>query len=494
MVESPLSAQDGVETTIDSADNPEEARLITIMDPLLVLAFIGLLLVFLTSAGARALSGFSRHRLEELCEKYRTPERLGAILKNHERAAVAATSLRIVAAQCVIVSLVFRVWPETSVTPILPMESAGPDSIVQGFRALSFWPRWGILVLTGSLLTIATAIWLPYPLVRYWGTPFLYFTWPLWRGAATLLYPFELVVRFIETVFCRLAGIHGNARWEDTFEDEIRTIVTEGHREGLLEEDAREMIEGVIELSDVNVSEIMTPRTDMTCISKTLTWEEMLARVITIPHSRIPVYDTTRDDIVGVLIAKDLLAELAKDNPGERIHWTELMNDPIFVPETKPVSVLLQEFQKTPRAHIEQGGGEPPLPKTHSHLAVVLDEYGGVSGLVTLEDILEEIVGDIVDEHDPILERESIRRLDENTFDVLGRVHIDELNEQLGFGLPENDDFDTIAGLVFSSLGHIPTSGETLVYGQEKPLRFTVLEATKRRIDLVRIERNIPST
>lgn len=453
------------------------------MDPMLVLALIGLFFVFVASSGTQAFSTFSRHRLEELCEKYRTPDRLRAILKNYERVAAAAAALRVLAVQCAAVSLVFHFLPHLSVRTGFTLS---PDIRLD---ALPFWSTWAALVFGLALLMVATVIWLPYPFVRHWGTSFLYHTWPFWRGVTIVFYPMELAARFIEAVFRRLAGIHGAAKGEDAFEEEIRTIVTEGHREGFLEEDAREMIEGVIELSDVSVSEIMTPRTDMICIPKTLTWEEMLATVIGIPHTRIPVYDTSRDDIVGVLIAKDLLTELAKENPRDRRHWTGLMNEPIFVPETKPVDVLLQEFQKMPRGAGPEGETGPP--KAHSHLAVVLDEYGGVSGLVTLEDILEEIVGDIVDEHDPIVEMEDIRRLDENTFDVLGRVHIDELNEQLGLDLPEDDDFDTIAGLIFSALGHVPTSGETLVYGTETPLRFTVLEATKRRIDLVRIERNI---
>jgi CBS domain containing-hemolysin-like protein len=233
-----------------------------------------------------------------------------------------------------------------------------------------------------------------------------------------------------------------------------------------LEEDAREMIEGVIELSGVDVAAIMTPRTDMSSMSFAFTWQEALQFVIAASHTRIPVYQKNRDDIVGIVYIKDLLPVLSK--PEEpRPPWTSLLRDPYFVPETKPVDVLLQEFQAT-----------------RNHMAIVLDEYGGVAGVVTMEDVLEEIVGEIVDEYDKDLV-DGIREIDERTAEALGRVHIDEINERLAVELPEDDDYDTIGGFVFSQLGHVPVPGEQLVW---QNVRLTVLEATRRRIERVRIE------
>jgi putative hemolysin len=179
------------------------------------------------------------------------------------------------------------------------------------------------------------------------------------------------------------------------------------------------------------------------------------------------VINKNLDDIVGVLYAKDLLPELAKGASELARPWTVLLREPYFVPESKPIDVLLQEFQRT-----------------RNHMAVVLDEYGGVCGLVTMEDVLEEIVGEIVDEYDKDLV-EGIRQLDDGLCEVLGRVHIDEINEKLGLELPEEDDFDTIAGFVFSRLGHIPQVGDELL---AENVRITVLEATRRRIERVRIE------
>ena len=227
------------------------------------------------------------------------------------------------------------------------------------------------------------------------------------------------------------------------------------------------MIEGVIELADADVSEIMTPRTDMVSIPKSLTWDELLEFIVHAAHSRIPVTDKSRDDIIGLLVTKDLLPELVRAPNEPRRPWTDLLREPFFVPETKPIDALLQEFQRT-----------------RSHMAIVLDEYGGVSGLVTMEDVLEEIVGEIVDEYDPDL-IEGIRMLDEGLCEALGRVHIDEINERLDLHLSDEGDFDTIGGLVFSALGHVPAVGEELVQGN---VRITVVEATRRRIERVRIE------
>ena len=299
------------------------------------------------------------------------------------------------------------------------------------------------------------------------------------------MYPLELVFRFFDLFFQRLAGHHGGTSDEEQFEDEIRTIVTEGHREGLLEEDAREMIESVIEMGGACVSEIMTPRTDTVFISAVLSWDEMLEQITKISHSRIPVFKENRDDVIGILFVKDLIPELAKA-PERRKPWLSLLRMPHFVPETKPVDKLLQEFQNSKHLSIQD---KEAKPSRYIHIAIVLDEYGGVSGLVTLEDILEEIVGEIVDEHDPIVESEEIRQIEPNVYEVLGKVHLDELNDQLGIGLPEEGDFDTIGGYVFSTLGHVPQVNESLLFEKDsKRFKLIVLEASKRRVERIRIE------
>ena len=227
------------------------------------------------------------------------------------------------------------------------------------------------------------------------------------------------------------------------------------------------MIEGVIELGNAEVAEVMTPRTYMLSMRASLSLDEVVKFVITSGHTRIPVYDKNRDDIIGILHMKDLLPELIK-SPADRVpNVTGLLRPALFVPETKRLDGLLQEFQQN-----------------RNHMAVVLDEFGGVSGLVTIEDVLEEIVGEIVDEYDDDLV-EGIKSIDEHTTEVQARVRVDEVNERLGTHLPEDGDFDTIGGFVFSHLGHIPTVGESITVDE---VRLTVIDVTRRRIERVRIE------
>ncbi len=415
-------------------------------DALFWLALASLIVTGLAAIGTRSLTDFSRHGLEEICRRRGSPERLGDILRGYDHAALSAETLQVVATAAFVG------------TAALWFLRAEPD------------PGWPSLILAatiGAVLLLAAEIWIPWATTRLWAEPFLYVTWPIWRLIGAILSPLVLGAWFVDVILHRLAGRVPEEPDEESFEDEIRTVVTEGHREGLLEEDARDMIEGVIELGDVDVSEIMTPRTDMISLSKAFSWQEALDFIVQIGHTRIPVYDRNRDDIIGILYVKDLLPELAK-GPNEPVRpWTDLLREPYFVPETKPVDVLLQEFQLT-----------------RNHMAVVLDEYGGVSGLVTMEDALEEIVGEIVDESDMDLV-DGIRQIDPAVAEVLGKVHVDEINERLNLDLPEEEDFDTIGGMVFSRLGHVPVPGEEVVSGN---VRITVLEATRRRIERVRIE------
>ena len=402
----------------------------------------------LSAMSARALAEFSPAELEEIGRKWNQPDRLGRILRWQKQVGLAMQSLRTLALAAAAASGGIALW-----------QSSQPLDFAIG--------AWGPALLIGLLLVLAANLWLPWTFARLWGNPFVFFAWPVLWGISFLFVPFAFLAHVVDVALHRLAGRNLTAPDEESFEEDIRTIVSEGHREGLLEEDAREMIEGVIELGDADVSQIMTPRTDMLSIPASLSWEEMLDQVIHAGHTRIPVYGRNRDDILGILHTKDLLPELTR-GPGQRAdHWTKLLRQPVFVPETKPIDALLQELQHG-----------------RNHMVVVLDEYGGVSGLVTMEDVLEEIVGEIVDEYDPA-HVEGVRELGPGVCEAMGRVHIDEINERLGLGLPEDADYDTIGGFVFNELGHIPATGEDLVW---QNVRITVLDATRRRIERVRIE------
>lgn len=411
----------------------------------------GLAVMTVGGLGVRSLRTFSRHDLAEICRRRGQPERFGQVLRLHETVALGIEMLNVVAA--VLTTITGYLWARER------WEVAAGHA----------WQTVLTASLCLSLLLIVATIWTAWAVARLFSEEFLYFTWPFWRGMALLTKPLVWGARLVDTALHRIFGRLPQTPDEETIEEEIRTIVTEGHREGLLEEEAREMIEGVIELGDADVSEIMTPRTDMHMLHVDLPWEQIIDDTIEVGHTRIPVYDKNRDDVVGILYSKDLLPELATSAPDSRTPLRDLLRKPVFVPETKPVTDLLQMFQQT-----------------RTHIAVVLDEYGGVSGLVTIEDVLEEIVGEIVDEYDEET-IEEIQQLDADTCVALGRTHVDEINEALNIELPDDGDFDTIGGFVFTELGRVPLPGESLVW-QEK-VQIQVLEASKRRIDRVRIER-----
>ncbi|MFP6692655.1 MAG: hemolysin family protein [Pirellulales bacterium] len=410
------------------------------------IAFGNLFLTSLAAVGARSLREFSRSALEDLCHKHRSDLKFSEILKHDDQVAVSIESLHVVTTAIFVSAIASWTYLRADAT----------DPVVSA----RFWST----TLLASLALLTFKIWIPWAVVRLWATPILFYTWRLWRIISLILVPLVYAARLVDTVLHRIAGRQQVEPTEELFEEEIRSIVSEGHREGLLEEDAREMIEGVIELSDADVAKVMTPRTDVDMISVDLTWPEVVDFVVKCIHTRIPVYQGTRDEVVGVLHSKDLLPILA--NGRDRPPLVEVLRDPLFVPETKRLDDLLEEFQQT-----------------HNHMALVLDEYGGVAGLVTIEDVLEEIVGEIVDEYDEDV-KEEFQEIDQYTTELLARAHVDEVNERLGLSLPEEEDFDTIGGFLFSQLGHVPTAGEQFVWQE---VRFEVIDASPRRIERLRI-------
>ncbi|QEG34292.1 hemolysin family protein [Bythopirellula goksoeyrii] len=399
---------------------------------------------------ARSLREFSRHDLEEICRRREKPERFTNILQEHDRVGLGIEILSVVLA--VFSAVAGSAWTV----------ARGGSDLTSGLALLG-------TAAVLALVLVTSMVWVSRAVARVFSEEFLYHSWPLWKLLAVVVSPLTWGAHMLDITLHRLAGRELHDEEDERIEEEIRTIVSEGHREGLLEEEAREMIEGVIDLSDADVAEIMTPRTDMNMLSIHLDWEALIASAIETGHTRIPVYDKNRDDIIGVLYTKDLLPELATGDIDSRTPIRELLRKPVFVPETKPVHDLLQMLQQL-----------------RTHVAVVLDEYGGVSGLVTIEDVVEEIVGEIIDEYDEEV-AEEIRQIDDNTCEALGKAHIDEINDRLNIQLPEDADFDTIGGLVFSELGRVPVAGESLIWQEQ--VEIHVLEATRRRIERVRVQR-----
>jgi putative hemolysin len=252
----------------------------------------------------------------------------------------------------------------------------------------------------------------------------------------------------------------------EQFAEEIIDVVEEGEREGVIHEQEADMIESIVKLHSCEVSEIMTPRMDMVCVDASAPITEMLKTAIDLGHSRIPVYKENRDTIVGVLYVKDLLnywPEGEKNLP----ELNDLLRKPYFIPETKCVSELFSEFREN-----------------KVHIAIVLDEYGGTAGLVTNEDVLEEIVGEIVDEYDKEEEVE-LKILRAGKAEASAKLHIDELNEKMETHLPESDDYDTIGGFIFSKLGKVPSKGDTVLHDN---VALKVIDVDDRRINKISIE------
>ncbi len=247
-------------------------------------------------------------------------------------------------------------------------------------------------------------------------------------------------------------------------EAELRTLVDVGEEMGALKKDEKQMIHSIFEMSDTVAREIMVPRTDMVCIEKLATLNQVLAMVKDKLHSRIPVYAETIDNIVGILYLKDLMPYIKRRNQTE-FDLTKIVRPPYYVPEQKRINELLREYQTE-----------------KIHMAIVVDEYGGTSGLVTLEDVIEEIVGEIQDEYDKELPQ--FEKINDNTFLVNGSMLIDEINEQLNLDLPTEEGVDTLAGFLLGQFGSVPRSKEKVTYNGYE---FIIEKATKKRIQQVRI-------
>jgi len=277
------------------------------------------------------------------------------------------------------------------------------------------------------------------------------------------------VVWILERVSALIVSLFpgGHIRERDVLtEDEFRTLVDTGEKEGSIEPSQRDLIHGVFELGDKPVSEIMIPRVDMFCLPASLRIEDMEKEVITARHERIPVYGTDRDDIRGILFAKELLHRMA--NGGKKLNIEKLLRKAYFVPEDRSAAAMLHDFQTM-----------------KIHMAIVVDEYGGVSGLVTLEDILEDLLEDIYGNYG--LKANLWQRIGEHTFLVSGKMPMEEFSELTSLALP-TEDFDTVGGFVFHLFGKLPSKGES-VYLENHAFRIEKMGGT--RILILRVEKTL---
>ena len=298
------------------------------------------------------------------------------------------------------------------------------------------------------------------------------------RAARMLIGPLELVSAVLRPIVAgltaltagmlRLFGVEAHHRGPFMTEEELRLMVEVGEEEGVLEEEEREMIHNVFDLADTSVREVMVPRIDMVTVEADDTIDGAMQFITQGGFSRIPVFDDTINDIIGVLYAKDLLRVIAGGQRPETIRLLPLRSA-YFVPETKRLDDLLHEMQKQ-----------------RVHMAIVVDEYGAVAGLVTIEDVVEEIIGDIKDEYDK--EEQIFERVSDSEFLVDAKISVDELNELIDAELPA-EDYDTLGGFVYTELDKIPTVGDVVTHDD---LTITVLASKGRRVTKVKIVRERP--
>ncbi len=325
-----------------------------------------------------------------------------------------------------------------------------------------------VTLIVGVFIIESFALAIPHAWSKHAGDYILPRTLGLLKILRLILLPVLTLFALHDRLVRRLMGI--SARTQDE-EQEVRqeqliSMVEQGQREGVVDEEELEMIENVLELDEMTAEQTMTPRTDLAAIAADSPLDKILALVAAVGHSRIPVYEGTVDNIIGILYAKDLLDLISTG--ADRFDLRKIIRKAYFVPETKPLRSLLHEFKKQ-----------------KLHIAVVLDEYGGTAGIITIEDIFEQLVGDIADEYEKP-EPESYKKINETTTDVDARMYIDDVNGHLEINLPDEEDYDTLGGFVFSHLGTIPKVGDSFEY---QNLRLTITAAEARSVRRVKIEK-----
>jgi CBS domain containing-hemolysin-like protein len=402
-----------------------------------------------------AMRDFSLHKLEELARSNGGMAKLRPIVDRDDVHARALGVMRLVCNTVLLltVALIF--------TPLIEGDSFSWRSIA--------WANVGSAVGVSAALLFVFSLLLPTSIAQHAGERAIHSSWWVIRATAVLCRPLVLL-GFVDEAVKRLAG-ESETTGRDEIEDEIISAVSEGERGGHLHAAEREMIRNVVELSDTTVDEVMTPRTEVEGFAYTDDLDAIKAFIKQAGHSRIPVYEEDLDHIVGMLYAKDLIPWVGV--PGDWFSLRSILRRATLVPERKAVGELLSEMQHE-----------------KVHLAIVVDEYGGTAGLVTLEDIVEEIVGEIQDEYEPEDDHEPDITLNYETRTAEGdaRVNVADANQRLRdlrIELKESDDYDTLGGWVLSELGRIPAKGETF---ETATCRVEVVEAEQTRIHKVRFE------
>jgi putative hemolysin len=416
-----------------------------------------LLLIALACAGLACLSGavayalrdFSRPKLEEILNARGRSHRLEPIIEH-------AGDFTLIAASVRLLSILFMLAALTQ---------------VMGHSA---WPGWAQVAAATSLsalLAIFFSVAVASSLAHYFAEGLIARLDPYLHGLRAALWPLLLISRAVDRTIFRVSPNYRQdptEKAEQEVEEEILAVVEEGEKEGVVDESDRELIESAIQFRDTTAGQIMTPRPQIAALPVDATVDDALALIESSGHSRLPVFDPDLDHIVGVLYARDMLRHLSAAASGNAVTFDlkQLVRPVLQFPESKTLKGLLQEFRLR-----------------QVHIAIVLDEFGGTAGLVTIEDILEELVGEITDEHEPS-SKPAVLKLSDDAWEIDASTRVEEVNSVIGLAIPEDAGYETLGGYVSSLLGHIPEKGEEFKTDQAA---WKVLEAEPTRVVRVRI-------
>lgn len=428
--------------------------------PSIVIFLLLILLSSLLTAGRTALTQLRDGSVKKMASSERGGERFIAQLL--ERPAAFLDEVELARFACTVAAALFT-YP-LSLVPLTWLVRSLPFS-----RALFYTVSFVGFLLTVLLLNVLCTL-VPYRVAcRHPEEVSVALARLCWL-VACVMRPFMLFNGMLSRGIARLFGVHTDEEPEEATEEEIRMMVDVGSEKGAIEQSEKDMINNIFEFDDRSVSEVMTHRTDMTAVSKTASLEEIADLAVETGFSRIPVYDDDIDDIMGIIYVKDLLRLIGRHE--EDFDAQKYMRPALFVPENMSCVDLFAQFKQK-----------------KVMVAIAVDEYGGTAGIVSMEDLLESIVGNLQDEYDD--EEEEISQLSDNCWSLDGTVSIDDVERLLDVEFDEDTDYDTIGGLLTEALGRLPEPGEhpsVLLEG----IQFTVLLVEERRIARIRAER-LPS-
>lgn len=396
-----------------------------------------------------AIKGLSRKRFSDVLEARGQSDRFELFMRRMPSLLLMSGTLRACLGLVVLLATLYELESQF-----------GPDlGSAQGKLMLYL-----VSFVIGGLLVSVFLVGIPASWAKYQRESLVAFSMPVLLVLSFVMWPVTGVLHAIDPVVRRLSGADLNGDKDMGLSDELLAAVEDHESSAEVQEEQKDMLAAVFELPDTESGEIMTPRTDIKGIELGANLDDVKKQVMQIGYSRIPVYEESLDNIVGILYVKDLIQFLGD---GEDFELRQVVRDSFVVPESKSVAQLLEEF-KTRQVH----------------MAIIVDEYGGTAGLITIEDILEEIVGEIQDEYELTEQPPQITRVDDDTVDVDARVEVDTLNDEMDISIPEDEDYDTVGGFVFATLEHIPEQGESFTF---EHLTFEVISAERTRVNRVRI-------